>query len=143
MRNKKIRIYTPGVFDCFHIGHLRHLQFAKKQGDILIVGIRTDEFTKKRKGQYPAIPLEHRIEILKGLSCVDEIIIRDKMDFVEEMKLANADIFVGSNSYKNVRGYYNALKLYIEKTNKKLILSNYTQDISSTKIKERIISLFK
>lgn len=67
------RILTSGVFDLFHIGHLRYLQYAKKQGDYLIVGVVADEDVWRTKAKWPAIPLAQRMEIIAGMAGVDEV----------------------------------------------------------------------
>ena len=73
--NKKI-VFTNGCFDLLHIGHITYLEEAKKLGDILIVGINTDESVKKLKG--PARPIQNendRCEILAALKAVDHTIL--------------------------------------------------------------------
>lgn len=67
------RILTSGVFDLFHVGHLRYLQYAKKQGDYLIVGVVGDEDVWRTKAKWPAIPLSQRMEIIAGIAGVDEV----------------------------------------------------------------------
>ncbi|MDO8460309.1 MAG: D-glycero-beta-D-manno-heptose 1-phosphate adenylyltransferase [Nanoarchaeota archaeon] len=74
-KGRKI-VWTNGCFDILHIGHIKYLQEAKKLGDILIVGINSDESVKKLKG--PERPLQsekERAEILSALDCVDYITI--------------------------------------------------------------------
>jgi cytidyltransferase-like protein len=68
-----VRVYTCGVFDLFHLGHLQFLQKAKTLGDYLIVGLLPDHLvqTFKRK---PIIPFEQRLEIVRNIKCVDEAI---------------------------------------------------------------------
>ena len=72
-RNKKI-VFTNGCFDILHVGHIRYLQEARSCGDILVVGLDTDESVRTLKG--PGRPIqnqEERAEILLALSCVDYV----------------------------------------------------------------------
>ena len=70
---KKTRVYCSGVFDLFHIGHLRSLQKARSLGDYLIVGVHTDEEAASYKRQ-PVISFAHRKELVAAVHCVDEVI---------------------------------------------------------------------
>lgn len=67
------KIITYGTFDLFHIGHLRLIQRAKALGDHLTVAVSTDDFNAL-KGKKTLIPFEHRIEIVKNVQGVDEVI---------------------------------------------------------------------
>lgn len=69
-------VLTNGCFDLLHVGHLRYLQQAKAQGDLLIVGVNADESVKRLKGPTrPLNPAEDRAELLAGLACVDAVVI--------------------------------------------------------------------
>ena len=73
-QGKKI-IFTNGCFDILHVGHVRYLTAAKKFGDILIVGLNTDESVKKLKGESrPINNQQDRAEILLGLKAIDHVI---------------------------------------------------------------------
>lgn len=68
----KTVVFTNGCFDILHVGHLRYLEEAKRQGDILIVGVNRDASVKKLKGERrPINNEEDRAEMLCGLSAVD------------------------------------------------------------------------
>lgn len=70
-KNKNI-VFTNGCFDILHAGHLRYLTEAKKQGDILIVGVNSDESVIRLKGsKRPIVSLPNRMEMLAGLKSVD------------------------------------------------------------------------
>lgn len=72
---KKI-IFTNGCFDLLHVGHIRYLERARSLGDILIVGVNSDQSVKILKGpKRPIISEQDRAEILSGLQCVDYITI--------------------------------------------------------------------
>lgn len=72
-RNKKI-VFTNGCFDILHVGHVRYLQEARACGDVLVVGLDTDESVRGLKGpERPIQSQEERAEILLALSCVDYV----------------------------------------------------------------------
>jgi len=68
-------VFTNGVFDLLHPGHIQLLQFARSQGDILVVGINDDASVRRLKGKKrPIFPLAERMEILAALECVDYVV---------------------------------------------------------------------
>lgn len=70
-KNKKV-VFTNGCFDLLHVGHIRYLQEARRQGDILVVGVNSDASVKRLKGETRPIQNESdRMEILAALECVD------------------------------------------------------------------------
>lgn len=75
LRSRKI-VFTNGCFDLLHVGHVRYLQEAKAQGDLLVVGVNSDASVKRLKG--PTRPIQNendRAEILAALSAVDYVVI--------------------------------------------------------------------
>ncbi len=81
-KSRRYRVsVTIGTFDALHIGHLRYLTNARKQGDILVVGVDTDEVVKRSKGDLrPIIPFTERTEMLSYQSCVDLITPLEDID---------------------------------------------------------------
>ena len=67
----EVRVLAMGVFDLFHIGHLRYLQKARSLGDHLTVGVATDAISMASKGKRPIVPEKDRLEIISALACVD------------------------------------------------------------------------
>jgi D-beta-D-heptose 7-phosphate kinase/D-beta-D-heptose 1-phosphate adenosyltransferase len=76
-RREGLRIvFTAGVFDLLHPGHLRLLQAARHAGDVLIVGVRSDDVVRAIKGpERPIIPEAERAELVAALACVDAVIV--------------------------------------------------------------------
>tara|TARA_B100000927_G_scaffold151689_1_gene122251 strand:- start:167 stop:952 length:786 start_codon:yes stop_codon:yes gene_type:complete len=72
-------VLVTGGFDPLHSGHLAYFKAAKQLGDKLIVGLNSDEWLIRKKGK-PFMPFHERIEIIKGLSVVDEVISFDDAD---------------------------------------------------------------
>ena len=70
-------VMTSGSFDLTHIGHARYLELAKKYGDILVVGVDSDEKIRQRKGDTrPIVPDTERMELLAHLKPVDLVTIK-------------------------------------------------------------------
>lgn len=83
---KKI-ITTNGAFDMLHVGHLDQLEEAKAQGDVLFVGINSDEAIMNEKGDSrPLIPQDARAAMLAALTCVDYVVVMDGTYNEEPMK---------------------------------------------------------
>jgi D-glycero-beta-D-manno-heptose 1-phosphate adenylyltransferase len=75
---KKI-VFTNGVFDLLHPGHLRYLRTARALGDVLIVGVNSDRSVRANKGaDRPITPEHERVEILASLDCVDAVVTFDE-----------------------------------------------------------------
>jgi D-beta-D-heptose 7-phosphate kinase/D-beta-D-heptose 1-phosphate adenosyltransferase len=75
----KTVVFTNGVFDLLHIGHLRYLQQARALGDALIVGLNSDRSVRANKGPTrPITPEAERAEVLEALVCVDGVVIFDE-----------------------------------------------------------------
>ena len=75
---KKI-VFTNGVFDLLHPGHLRYLEQARELGDVLIVGVNSDRSVRTNKGPgRPITPDAERVEILEALACVDAVVVFDE-----------------------------------------------------------------
>ena len=88
-------VFTNGVFDILHPGHLRYLRQARALGDILIVGLNGDASVKRNKGpERPINAEDERAEILSALQCVDAVTIFDEDTPAEIIKAVQPDVLV-------------------------------------------------
>jgi len=72
-------VFTNGVFDLLHPGHVRYLAAARREGDALIVGLNSDRSVRAIKGpERPIFPEQERAEVLSALACVDAVCIFDE-----------------------------------------------------------------
>ena len=99
LKDKKI-VFTNGCFDIIHVGHVRYLTTAKNFGDVLIVGLNTDESVRKLKGATrPINNQDDRAEVLLGLKAVDHVIFFGEdtaENLIAELK---PDIYVKGGDY--------------------------------------------
>ena len=102
---KKYKIgYTQGVYDMFHIGHLNILKRAKEYCEILIVGINSDDLVRKYKHKIPVINEIDRVEIVRNIKQVDQVVLVDTLDKNEIYKKIHFNaIFIGSDWKGNPR----------------------------------------
>src|SRR5262249_23111638 len=78
-REGKKLVWTNGCFDLFHAGHVRNLQAARRQGDVLVVGVNSDASVRRLKGPgRPILSAEERVEVLSALECVDRLVLFDE-----------------------------------------------------------------
>jgi D-beta-D-heptose 7-phosphate kinase/D-beta-D-heptose 1-phosphate adenosyltransferase len=78
-REGRTVVFTNGVFDLLHPGHVRYLQAARAEGDALIIGVNSDRSVRANKGpSRPITPEAERAEILAALACVDAVVIFDE-----------------------------------------------------------------
>jgi D-beta-D-heptose 7-phosphate kinase/D-beta-D-heptose 1-phosphate adenosyltransferase len=71
-------VFTNGVFDLLHPGHVRYLRHARALGDVLIVGVNSDRSVRANKGpSRPVLPEDERAEVVGALACVDAVVVFD------------------------------------------------------------------
>lgn len=88
-------VFTNGVFDILHPGHLRYLEQARALGDVLIVGLNADASVRRNKGEErPINPQEERAEILEALECVDAVVLFEDDTPDRIIKAIQPDILV-------------------------------------------------
>jgi cytidyltransferase-related domain len=107
-------VFTNGCFDLIHVGHIRCLRGAKKEGDILVVGVNSDESVRKTKKEgRPLMPENERLEILSALVYVDYLTIFSEPTVDEILRKIRPHVFAKGTDYtaENVPERETALSL--------------------------------
>jgi rfaE bifunctional protein nucleotidyltransferase chain/domain len=93
-------VLTNGCFDVLHVGHVRYLEEARQQGDLLLVGLNDDQSTRLVKGPgRPYVPQEDRAEILAALECVDGVILFRERTAERLIRSLKPDVYVKGGNY--------------------------------------------
>jgi D-beta-D-heptose 7-phosphate kinase/D-beta-D-heptose 1-phosphate adenosyltransferase len=88
-------VFTNGVFDILHPGHVRYLQAARAHGDVLIVGLNSDASVRRNKGpSRPITPEPERAEVLEALACVDAVSVFDEDTPADIIRRVQPDVLV-------------------------------------------------
>lgn len=130
MLGNKTVVYTSGTFDMLHINHLKMIEYARALGDILIVGVNTDELVASYKSN-PIIPFEERIALMKAIKGPDIVIPQRSLDHTDKVSKLNFDTFVVGDDWV---GKYD----YLKEQGVNVIYFPYGAGISSSKLKKRI-----
>jgi glycerol-3-phosphate cytidylyltransferase len=129
--------FTAGSFDCLHFGHVILLQRAKMYCDKLFVAVSTNELIKSYKGIEPIMDLNNRLALINELKCVDVAVIQNKLIDIDQFQMLNCDVFFIGDDWIN-RHDISGLE-WLRKNNKVIFLP-YTKEVSSSFIKEKIIT---
>jgi glycerol-3-phosphate cytidylyltransferase len=135
----KIVVYTVGTFDLLHVGHLALLNHCKALGDILAVGVASDEVVNMYKPNVPIVPLEQRMEMLRALACVDIVRPYHELEYVSGCKALDVDIFVVGEDWGK-KPHNLDVDNYIKDIGKQIEQVHYNPRTSSTKIKQMVLS---
>jgi glycerol-3-phosphate cytidylyltransferase len=135
----KIVVYTVGTFDLLHVGHLALLNHCKTLGDILAVGVASDEVVNMYKPNAPIVPLEQRMEMLRALACVDVVRPYHELEYVSGCKALNVDIFVVGEDWGK-KPHNLDVEHYIRDIGKHIEQVHYNPRTSSTRIKTIILA---
>lgn len=137
--NKKI-VLCHGVFDLFHIGHLNHINEAKKHGDILIISITNDKYVNKGPGR-PFFNIKDRLQILSSIKYVDYVITSDSPNSVGIINKIKPDIYFKGPDYINLKDDFTGFikkEINAVKKNKGKIIYGTGKTYSSSKILNKI-----
>ena len=135
MINNKTVVYTSGTFDMLHINHLKMIEYARALGDILIVGVNTDELVNEYKSE-PVIPFEERIALMKAIKYPDIVIPQHSLDHRDKVKKLKFDVFVVGDDWA---GKYD----YLEELGVTVVYFPYGRSCSTTSLKEKIYNNYK
>ena len=131
----KTVVYTSGTFDMLHINHLKMIEYARALGDILIVGVNTDELVASYKST-PIIPFEERIGLMKAIKGPDIVIPQRSLDHKDKVGKLNFDIFVVGDDWV---GKYD----YLKEQGVTVVYFPYGDGISSSNLKKKIYNNYK
>lgn len=132
-------VYTVGTFDMLHVGHLALLEHCRSLGSVVAVGVASDRVVKSYKPNKPVIPLDQRMQMLKGLRCVDIVRPYFELEYVSGCEALDVDIFVvgedwGHNSH-NIE-----VESYLRQKGSEIVKVNYDLRTSSSQIKQTVIA---
>jgi D-beta-D-heptose 7-phosphate kinase/D-beta-D-heptose 1-phosphate adenosyltransferase len=131
-KNNKKMIFTNGCFDIIHSAHIKLLQFSKKQGEILVVGINSDESVKNLKGDIrPINNINERCELLKSLNIINYIVIFNDSTPLNVIKLLKPNVIIKG-------GDYNKEDIVGKEYADDVLIFNYIDGISSTNVINKI-----
>ena len=125
-------VYTAGVFDLLHRGHLNFLWQSKQLGDILVVGVVSDSGCNEYKGHFPAEHQQHRIRKVKEIGFVDLVVNQSTTDPTPVLERIRPDIMTHADDWDRLQqGHETLERLGIE-----WVLIPYTEGVSSTELRE-------
>lgn len=135
MINGKTVVYTSGTFDMLHANHIKMIEYARALGDILIVGVNTDELVASYKAQ-PIIPFEERVTLMKALKYPDIVIPQKSLDHRDKVNKLHFDVFVVGDDWAGKFDYLQDLGVQV-------VYFPYGLGISSSELKQRILTRYE
>ena len=93
-------VFTNGLFDILHVGHLDYLERARALGDVLIVGLNSDDSARTLKGdQHPILPQDERARLLAALQVVDVVTVFEELTATHLIQALSPDLYVKGGDY--------------------------------------------
>ncbi|MBQ7287261.1 MAG: adenylyltransferase/cytidyltransferase family protein [Candidatus Gastranaerophilales bacterium] len=135
MIGNKTVVYTSGTFDMLHINHLKMIEYARALGDILIVGVNTDELVASYKSE-PIIPFEERIALMKAIKGPDIVIPQKSLNHADKVAKLNFDICVVGDDWA---GKFD----YLKDQGVEVVYFPYGEGISSSSLKKKIYANYQ
>jgi len=138
-QGKKL-VFTNGAFDILHAGHVTYLNFARNQGDALVVGLNSDSSVKRYKGdKRPVNKEQDRALVLASLECVDYVVIFSEDEPKELIGEIIPDVLVKGADW----AHYVSGRDVVEAHGGKVVLADMVQGRSTTGTIQRIIEAYR
>ena len=135
--NQRIVVFTNGVFDLIHAGHVGYLEWARAQGDALIVGMNSDDSTRRLKGPArPFVLFEDRAHVIAGLRCVDAVVGFSELTPETLLDRLRPDVHVKSAQYR-IEDLPE--RIVVERFGGRILLAPHEAGKSTTDLAARII----
>lgn len=134
-------VFTNGCFDLLHVGHVRYLEYARAEGDVLVVGVNSDGSVRQIKGPLRPIMSEaERSELVAALHCVDYAVLFDTPDPLPLIQLLKPDVLVKGADWPLDRIIGADV---VCKGGGRVVRAPLLPDSSTTGIVERIVNRFR
>lgn len=138
-------VLAHGVFDLLHMGHVRHLEAARREGDFLVVTLTADAFVNKGPGR-PVFPEQMRAEMLAALEYVDAVAVNHAPDAIPVIRSLRPSFYVKGTDYADaaadVTGKISAEREAVESNGGKLVLTDEVS-FSSSNLINRYLTTFE
>ena len=132
-------VFTNGCFDLMHAGHATYLEFARAQGDVLVVGLNTDASVRRHKGEKrPIVDERNRARMMAALECVDYVTGFDEDEPKELIAELQPDVLVKAEDW----AHYVSGRDIVEARGGKVVLAPMVEGLSTTKLIEKIVGAY-
>ncbi len=142
-KEAKVVVFTNGIFDLLHVGHVRYLEAARSLGDVLMVGVNSDGSAAGLKGPgRPIVPQEERAEVLAALSSVDWVVVFDQPTAAEVVLALRPEVYAKGGDYgPSAEGRSLPEAPAVQSYGGRVVLLPYTLERSTTRLIQRINDL--
>ncbi|MBU0678419.1 MAG: D-glycero-beta-D-manno-heptose 1-phosphate adenylyltransferase [Verrucomicrobia bacterium] len=135
-------VFTNGCFDILHVGHVTYLEFARAQGDVLVVGLNSDASVKRNKADKdsnrPINSHEDRARVLAALECVDYVVLFDEDEPKELIGELIPDVLVKGADW----AHYVSGREVVEENGGRVVLAKMVKGRSTTNVIEKIMKAY-
>ncbi len=132
-------VFTNGCFDLLHAGHVSYLEFARRQGDVLVVGVNSDASVKRAKGEKrPLTGEQDRARLLGALECVDYVVIFDEDEPAALIAEIVPDILVKGEDW----AHYVSGREVVEEYGGRVALAPLKEGVSTSDLIARIVEAY-
>lgn len=129
-------VLIQGAFDIIHYGHVRAFQFAKEQGDFLIVALNSNRLIKQYKKRDAVVPWRYKKAVIEAFRCVDKVIEAPDFSPLKLLMSYKVDVYVLSPEWKHTKAVEMA---YIREKGGRVCFTHRLRGVSTTAIKERLL----
>lgn len=135
----KTVVFTNGCFDILHSGHIHYLHFARRQGDVLVLGMNSDASVKRNKGDDRPINCEaDRAEVLAALECIDYLVPFDEDEPRDLIEALLPDVLVKGEDW----AHYVSGREEVEASGGKVVLAKMVEGRSTTGTIEKVLKVY-
>jgi len=132
-------VFTNGCFDILHTGHVSYLEFARNQGDALVIGLNSDTSVQRSKGpNRPINPQDDRARVLQSLRAVDYVVVFDEDEPRALIEKILPDVLVKGADW----AHYVSGRDVVEAHGGKVVLADLVEGRSTTSTIERIVAAY-
>ncbi|UCC69830.1 MAG: adenylyltransferase/cytidyltransferase family protein [Armatimonadota bacterium] len=140
-RAGKTIVYTNGCFDLLHLGHVRTLESAKGEGDVLVAGVNGDESTRRLKGEgRPVVGERERAELVAALECVDLVVVFQELTSMRVLEALRPEVWVKGGDY-GLESVNQEERAYVESYGGRVALGERVAGVSASEIVARVKGL--